>query len=133
MNNPRSGQVMRRLGMRCAYSYEELVRPKNQRVTFRLYQLTSTAFTRLPGLLGRPPGAFCGTRPECPGRWTRGKEYGIIPKESCGFVLPARGPARVLRMAWGPCAPKRPAARLLRAPFAAVIQNHMGSVIPCRF
>ena len=100
-----------------------------------LYEILrdETVNTFLPWFPARSRADAADSRPERPGRWTRGKEYGIIPKESCGFVLPARGPARVLRMAWGPCAPKRPAARLPRAPFAAVIQNHMGSVIPCRF
>lgn len=37
--NPRSGHVMRRLGMRYQYSYEEQWLPKNMLVTFRLYQL----------------------------------------------------------------------------------------------
>ncbi|MDO4386850.1 MAG: GNAT family N-acetyltransferase [Clostridia bacterium] len=37
--NPRSGGVMRRIGMRYRYSYEELWQPKNRRVVFRLYQL----------------------------------------------------------------------------------------------
>lgn len=39
VNNPRSGAVMRRIGMRYRYTYLELVQPKNQLVTFRLYQL----------------------------------------------------------------------------------------------
>lgn len=30
---------MRRIGMRYRYTYRELVQPKNQLVTFRLYQL----------------------------------------------------------------------------------------------
>ncbi|MDR3085591.1 MAG: GNAT family N-acetyltransferase [Christensenellaceae bacterium] len=38
-NNPRSGSVMKAIGMRYRYSYEELWQPKNQTVTFRLYQL----------------------------------------------------------------------------------------------
>ncbi len=38
INNPRSGQVMRRLGMRYQYSYEELWQPKDFLVTFRMYQ-----------------------------------------------------------------------------------------------
>lgn len=38
-NNPRSGAVMRRLGMRYQYSYEELWQPKNIQVVFRMYQL----------------------------------------------------------------------------------------------
>lgn len=39
VNNPRSGAVMRRLGMTYRYSYEEQWQPKNIPVTFRLYQL----------------------------------------------------------------------------------------------
>lgn len=38
-NNPGSGGVMRRLGMKYCYSYEELWQPKNILVTFRMYQL----------------------------------------------------------------------------------------------
>lgn len=38
-NNPRSGAVMRRLGMRYCYSYEEQWQPKNFPVIFRMYQL----------------------------------------------------------------------------------------------
>ena len=37
--NPRSGAVMRRLGMKYMYSYEELWQPKNVKVLFRMYQL----------------------------------------------------------------------------------------------
>lgn len=39
INNPRSGGVMKQIGMRYQYSYEEQWQPKNIRVTFRLYQL----------------------------------------------------------------------------------------------
>ena len=39
VNNPRSGHVMKRLGMRYQYSYEEQWQPKNYLVTFRMYQL----------------------------------------------------------------------------------------------
>ncbi len=39
VNNPRSGGVMRRLGMKYCYTYEEQWQPKNFRVTFRMYQL----------------------------------------------------------------------------------------------
>lgn len=39
INNPRSGAVMRKLGMIYQYSYEELWQPKNILVTFRMYQL----------------------------------------------------------------------------------------------
>mgnify|MGYP003237679487 CR=1 FL=1 len=38
-NNPRSGGVMKRLGMRYQYSYEEQWQPKDFPVTFRMYQL----------------------------------------------------------------------------------------------
>lgn len=37
--NPRSGEVMKRLGMTYCYSYVEQWLPKNIEVTFRLYQL----------------------------------------------------------------------------------------------
>lgn len=39
INNPRSGEVMKRLGMKYCYSYDELCQPKNILVTFRMYQL----------------------------------------------------------------------------------------------
>lgn len=39
INNPRSGSVMKRLGMSYQYSYEEQWQPKNFLVTFRMYQL----------------------------------------------------------------------------------------------
>ena len=38
-NNPRSGGVMRNLGMKYQYSYEEQWQPKDILVTFRMYQL----------------------------------------------------------------------------------------------
>lgn len=38
-NNPRSGTVMKNLGMNYQYSYEEQWQPKNILVTFRMYQL----------------------------------------------------------------------------------------------
>lgn len=38
-NNPRSGGVMRNVGMKYQYSYEEQWQPKNILVTFRMYQL----------------------------------------------------------------------------------------------
>lgn len=37
--NPRSGQVMQRLGMQYCYSYQEQWQPKNIPVVFRMYQL----------------------------------------------------------------------------------------------
>ena len=39
VNNPRSGRVMKRLGMNYQYSYEEQWQPKDFLVTFRMYQL----------------------------------------------------------------------------------------------
>lgn len=38
-DNPRSGGVMRQIGMKYCYSYEEQWQPKNSLVTFRMYQL----------------------------------------------------------------------------------------------
>lgn len=38
VKNPKSGAVMRRLGMRYQYSYQEQWQPKDIPVTFRLYQ-----------------------------------------------------------------------------------------------
>lgn len=38
-NNPRSGSVMKSIGMKYRYSYEEQWQPKNIPVVFRLYQL----------------------------------------------------------------------------------------------
>lgn len=39
VHNPRSGEVMKKLGMKYQYSYEEQWQPKNILVTFRMYQL----------------------------------------------------------------------------------------------
>ncbi len=39
INNPRSGQVMKNIGMTYRYSYEEQWQPKNFPVVFRMYQL----------------------------------------------------------------------------------------------
>ena len=39
VNNPRSGEVMKKLGMTYQYSYVEQWQPKNIAVTFRMYQL----------------------------------------------------------------------------------------------
>lgn len=39
INNPRSGEVMKRLGMTYRYSYEEQWQPKDFLVIFRMYQL----------------------------------------------------------------------------------------------
>ncbi len=39
VNNPKSGAVMKRLGMKYQYSYEEQWQPKDLAVIFRMYQL----------------------------------------------------------------------------------------------
>ena len=39
INNPGSGNVMRKVGMKYCYSYEEQWQPKNIPVVFRMYQL----------------------------------------------------------------------------------------------
>ena len=39
VQNPRSGNVMKQLGMHYCYSYEEQWQPKDRCVTFRMYQL----------------------------------------------------------------------------------------------
>ncbi len=41
-NNPRSGTVMQKVGMKYCYSYEERWQPKNIPVIFRMYQLNFT-------------------------------------------------------------------------------------------
>lgn len=38
-NNPRSGNVMQKVGMKYCYSYEEQWQPKNYPVIFRMYQI----------------------------------------------------------------------------------------------
>lgn len=38
-NNPRSGAVMKKIGMKYCYSYEEQWKPKDFLVTFRMYQM----------------------------------------------------------------------------------------------
>lgn len=43
VNNPKSGAVMKKLGMRYCYTYCEQWQPKNIPVTFRLYQLNLDA------------------------------------------------------------------------------------------
>lgn len=42
VNNPHSGYVMKSLGMKYQYTYEELWQPKNIKVHFRMYQLNFT-------------------------------------------------------------------------------------------
>lgn len=39
INNPRSGNLMKNVGMKYCYSYEEPWQPKNMTVIFRMYQL----------------------------------------------------------------------------------------------
>ena len=41
-NNPRSGTVMQKVGMKYCYSYEEQWQPKDFPVIFRMYQLNFT-------------------------------------------------------------------------------------------
>ena len=43
INNPNSGKVMKKLGMKYCYSYEEPWQPKNINVIFRMYQLNLSA------------------------------------------------------------------------------------------
>ena len=43
VNNPASGAVMKKLGMRYTYSYREQWQPKNISVLFRMYQLSFDA------------------------------------------------------------------------------------------
>ena len=43
INNPASGRVMKKLGMKYRYSYEEQWQPKNFAVIFRMYQLNFSA------------------------------------------------------------------------------------------
>lgn len=43
INNPASGRVMQKIGMKYMYSYEELWEPKGYPVTFRMYQLNLNA------------------------------------------------------------------------------------------
>ena len=54
VNNPRSGAVMRKLGMRYAYSYREHWMPKDISVVYRMYQinLDGQGRPRRPHLLG---------------------------------------------------------------------------------
>lgn len=47
INNPYSGEVMKKIGMTYRYSYEELVQPKNYMVTFKMYQLNLDGVERL--------------------------------------------------------------------------------------
>lgn len=42
INNPQSGEVMKKLGMEYKYSYIEQWQPKNKEITFRMYQLNFT-------------------------------------------------------------------------------------------
>ena len=46
VNNPRSGEVMRKLGMKYCYSYEERWMPKDITVVFRMYQLNLDGDTK---------------------------------------------------------------------------------------
>ncbi len=46
VNNTRSGEVMRKMGMKYQYSYEEQWKPKDFLVTFRMYQLNLDGMNR---------------------------------------------------------------------------------------
>lgn len=46
VNNIYSGAVMRKVGMRYKYSYNEVWQPKNYLVTFRMYQLNFDGVNR---------------------------------------------------------------------------------------
>lgn len=60
VENPRSGAVMRKIGMTYRYSYHELWQPKNRQVVFRLYQLdfTCPAGWNYRGYWEKSPQAF---------------------------------------------------------------------------
>lgn len=60
VENPRSGAVMRKIGMVYRYSYRELWQPKNRQVVFRLYQLNfiPPADWTWRGYWEQSPGAF---------------------------------------------------------------------------
>lgn len=45
INNPKSGEVMKRLGMKYQYSYKEQWQPKDFPVIFRMYQLNLDKIT----------------------------------------------------------------------------------------
>ena len=49
VNNPRSGEVMKKIGMKYCYSYVEPWMPKNIRVTFRMYQLNFDGLSQISG------------------------------------------------------------------------------------
>lgn len=76
VNNTRSGEVMRKLGMKCQYSYEEQWQPKDFLVTFRMYQLNLDGKNIIPFNVHKagqkvdvsimPDRVFC--RMEHPGR-----------------------------------------------------------------
>lgn len=51
INNPRSGNLMRKIGMQYCYTYQELWQPKNFLVNFRMYQINLRA-EKVPTYLG---------------------------------------------------------------------------------
>lgn len=59
VNNPRSGAVMRKIGMKYCYSYVEQWQPKNIRVIFRMYQLN------LDGMSDRVYTGYRENYPDC--------------------------------------------------------------------
>ena len=54
INNPRSGEVMKKLGMKYQYSYKEQWQPKDILVTFRMYQLNLIFEYPAPNPMIRP-------------------------------------------------------------------------------
>ena len=58
VNNPRSGSVMKRIGMKYQYTYEELWQPKNIEAVFRMYQLNFDGTDRVYGKYRDMYGAF---------------------------------------------------------------------------
>lgn len=67
-NNPRSGAVMRRCGMRYCYSYVERWMPKDIMVTFRMYQINLDGRTDrvYRGYWERYEEHFVEAAPDCP-------------------------------------------------------------------
>lgn len=43
VHNPRSGEVMKKIGMKYCYTYETVCQPKNETIKFRMYQLNFDA------------------------------------------------------------------------------------------
>ena len=58
VNNPMSGRVMEKTGMKYMYSYKELWQPKNIEVVFRMYQLNFDGTDRVYGKYRDMYGVF---------------------------------------------------------------------------